>query len=342
MLLIIPSVIHWLKGGSGNSCEKRTLVAPPTFHFQSNFLQECGDYFEENYGLRNEFVYWQSVIKLKLFKSSSNPDQVIPGENGYLFYTSKSDLAYGSYTKTNLLDENGLRSFKELHENRKKELAKNKIKYVLAVWPDKNTIYREFEPFQMKIQIEDTISKIDQLTTYLSEKKSSVKLIDVRKDLFSKNQQTLYFKHDTHWNSLGGFYAYKKFIAETKSVFHQTSFPFLEFELTNTRIIGGDLLNFLGICQQRNYFEYAPTLIFKKQTQIIEDLKIKNSYGRFNKNAPSKLKVVFFRDSFMDALIPYISLHFEHVYFFRSDYDQKMVDLIHPDVVVVCKVERYI
>jgi len=40
-------------------------------------------------------------------------------------------------------------------------------------------------------------------------------------------------------------------------------------------------------------------------------------------------------------LIPFISLHFQQSNFIWSDYDQKFVDDMQPDVVLVAKVERF-
>ena len=341
LLLLIPTVYKLTTKKAVSNCEKRTILTFPKFNYQDTYIQECGNYFEENYGLRNELIYYQSKIKLSLFNSSANPDQVVFGKNGWLFYSSKSDLSYGSYSRTNLLNYIQLNDFKSLHEKRKEELAKKNIQYVTAVWPNKNTIYSEQQPLQMQIQIEDTLSKIDQVLAFLNKSKSTVQLIDVRKQLLNKKANRLCLKHDTHWNNLGGYYAYNKFLNETKAIFKLTPYSLSQFTIKQKKIIGGDLYNFLGICDQNEYFEYTPVLTLKSKPNIKEDPTFKDSYGKYNKNAASKLKVLFFRDSYMDAMMYYFSLHFQHSYYYKSDYNQKIVDLIKPDVVVVCKVERY-
>ena len=50
---------------------------------------------------------------------------------------------------------------------------------------------------------------------------------------------------------------------------------------------------------------------------------------------------LFFRDSYTRNLIPYFTQHFKESYYYWQDYDQRIVDSIKPDVVVVSKVERY-
>ncbi len=323
------------------SCEKRSEIIKPIFNFSLDYLHKYGAYFEENYGLRNEFTKWQSKIKLKVFKSSSNPEQIIQGENSWLFYNSKDDQQFGSYSKTNLLNKGQLILFKKLHTERKNELKKKNISYILAVWPDKNTIYHNELPFQMRIQIKDTISKSDQITAYLKKTKSDLILVNTKNDVLINNKQTLYLKNDTHWNSLGAFYAYRKFMLESFSIFKTLPFNYSDFILKNKKIKGGDLLGLLGLCDKNVENEITPILKLKKQPKIINDNQFENSYGKYNKNANCNLKVLFFRDSYADALIPFFSLHFKHSYFYRSYYDQKIIDLIKPDVVVVCNVERY-
>ena len=342
VILIIPSIALKFQVKSNESCEKRTILKRPDFHFQKDYLKQFGDYYEENYGLRSQITFLQAQIKLTIFNSSSNPDQVVIGKNGWLFYTSKSDLAYGSYSKSNLLTQKELFEYKKLHEKRKKELSLKNIQYLIAVCPDKSTIYSEYLPFQMKIQIEDTLSKIDQLVNYLIHQKSTIRLIDVRKELLANKQRQLYLKHDTHWNSLGAFYAYRAFLKKTTDVLHENPYSLADFDYSKGNLKGGDLLNMLGLCDKSNLSDQIPILTFKKKTSISDDKKYEGSYGKHNKYAPSKLKVLFFRDSYGQALIQYFSLHFKDSYFYWTDYDQKIVDQIKPDVVVVIKTERYI
>ena len=61
--------------------------------------------------------------------------------------------------------------------------------------------------------------------------------------------------------------------------------------------------------------------------------------GRFT--SLSNKKVLFFRDSYTRNLLPYFTQHFKESYYYWQDYDQKIVDSLRPDVVVVSKVERY-
>lgn len=341
IVLLIPTFVLKLKGKNETSCEKRTILKCPPFKFNDKYLEKFGKYYEDNYGLRNEFTFWQAQIKLNLFNSSSNSDQVLPGKDGWLFYNSQSDSSYGCYSRTNLLPDKSLFKFKKTHENRKQKLAKRNIQYLLAVWPDKATIYPEYLPFQMSIQIEDTTSKLDQILKFLKKEHSKIELIDVRKEILSKKQKQLYLKHDTHWNALGAFYGYSAFLNKTQNVLHERPYKLSDFKISDVITHGGDLLDALGLCDKSNDVESVPVFEFKKKWEIVDDKEFWGSQGTHNLNATSNLKVLFFRDSFGKALMQFFSLHFKDVYFYWSEYDQKIVDMIKPDVVIVCKTERH-
>ena len=60
-----------------------------------------------------------------------------------------------------------------------------------------------------------------------------------------------------------------------------------------------------------------------------------------NDNSPKKQKALIFRDSFTTALVQFISLHYKEVIYINGIYDQSIVDKVKPDVVISCRVERY-
>jgi hypothetical protein len=342
MLLVVPTLVMVFKSANTTSCEQRTILKRPIFNYQLNYLKQFGAYFEDNYGFRNELTYCQSVIKLTVFNSSTNPKQVLIGKEGWLFYNSKTDQAYGSYSRTNLLTSKELRSYKTLHEERKQLLASQSIHYLLAVFPDKCSIYPEHFPFQMKVQVSGKTSRTDQIRTYLKKQQSPISLIEVRKEMLTQKQQQLYVKHDSHWNDLGAYYAYFTFMQKAYAVLQEKPHPLTDFTLTSAQLKGGDLLGMLGICAKSNYTEPIPILQLKQKMKLSDDKEFSESYGKHNATAPSKLKVLFFRDSYGNALIQYFSLHFNSTYFYWTAYDQSIVDKVKPDVVVVMSTERYV
>ncbi|WP_271768268.1 hypothetical protein [Aquimarina algiphila] len=62
---------------------------------------------------------------------------------------------------------------------------------------------------------------------------------------------------------------------------------------------------------------------------------------RENENCKNKSRVLIFRDSYTTELIQFISLHFTEVIYVNERYSDDLINKINPDIVVSCKVEKY-
>ena len=215
----------------------------------------------------------------------------------------------------------------------------------MAAWPNKSTIYPEHLPFTMQAQIKDTISKTDQILNFLRSSKSSIPFIAVRgKFMEEKKNAKLYQKLDTHWNQLGAFYAYHYFMEKTSDILGVVPYNLEDFTIKYHYESKGDLLSMLGICETNSFSETNPTLQLTNNNLTItkSEGKYKNSLIFKNEKCKNRLKVLIFRDSFTDALIPFLKTHFYETHFVWFDYQKHIVDTIKPDVVITSFVERNI
>ena len=144
--LTIPSLLTLFDVKLIENCEKRELHTFPSFSFSEKFIDDFENYFDDNFGLRNSLISWGSSIKVNLFKSSVHPQNVKFGKSGWLFYNKIDGGIFNSYTHQNLLSNEELDSLVEVWENRKINLESKGIKYIMAVWPNKSTIYPELLP----------------------------------------------------------------------------------------------------------------------------------------------------------------------------------------------------
>jgi hypothetical protein len=343
--LTVPSLFTLFHIQLVENCEKRALNTRPAFLFSEKFIDDFENYFDDNFGLRNSMISWGSSIKVNLFKSSVHPQNVKFGKSGWLFYNKIDVEIFNSYTHQNLLTNNELVSLVEVWESRKINLESKGIKYIMAAWPNKSTIYPEYMPLTMQAQIKDTISKTDQILNFLRSSESSIPFITVRSKFMEEKKKTkLYQKLDTHWNQVGAFYAYSYFMEETSDILGVVPYNLDDFTITYHDESKGDLLNMLGICETISFSETNPTL------QLIDDnLTITKSEGKYknslifkNEKCENRLKVLIFRDSFTDALIPFFKTHFYETHFVWFDYQNHIVDTIKPDVVITSFVERNI
>ena len=340
LVLLSPTIKNYFMSTSNVNCEKRNLTVFPKLTWNDTILQELGAYYEEHFGLRNEFTYWQSELKVAFFNSSSNPKDVQIGRANWLFPTSKIDSSYGSYTHRDILNTQELEAFKKLHVDRKTLLKKRNCAYLLAVWPNKATIYPEYVPRHLVWMVKDTVSKVEQIIRYFHSTNTDVPIIYPKHFLREHKNERLYLKNDTHWNQLGAYYGYVYFMNHTSSLFGEKAKNRNVYKLSYKYTQTGDLLEIMGLCFTNLFPEKIPLLKCRKQVKIYatpNDV----SYKHVNPSAKSNKKVLFFRDSYTRNLLPYFTQHFKESYYYWQDYDQKIVDSLRPDVVVVSKVERY-
>jgi len=345
LTLTIPALLALLDVKLVENCEKRELHTLPTFSISEKFIDDFESYFDDNFGLRNSLISWGSSIKVNLFKSSVHPQNVKFGKSGWLFYNKIDGGIFSSYTHRNLFSNEELDSLAEVWENRKINLESKGIKYIMAVWPNKSTIYPEHLPLTMQAQIKDTLSKTDQILNFLRSAKSSIPFIAARSKLMEeKKKNQLYRKLDTHWNQVGAFYAYHYFMEKTSDILGVVPYNLEDFTIKYHYESKGDLLSMLGICETNSFSETNPTLQLTDNNLTItkSEGKYKNSLTFKNKKCDNRLKVLIFRDSFTDALIPFFKNHFYETHFVWFDYQKHIVDTLKPDIVITSFVERNI
>ena len=343
--LTTPSLLTLFDVKLVENCEKRELNTFPTFSVPEEFIDDFESYFDDNFGLRNSLISWGSSIKVNLFKSSVHPQNVKFGKSGWLFYNKIDGGIFSSYTHRNLFSHEELDSLAEVWENRKINLESKGIKYIMAVWPNKSTIYPEYVPLAMRAQIIDTISKTDQVLNFLHSSKSSLPFIAVKNKLMEeKKKNKLYRKLDTHWNQIGAFYAYHYFMKETIDILGVVPYNLDDYTVTYHDESKGDLLSMLGICETLSFSETNPSLQLTDNNLTItkSEGKYKNSLIFKNEKCDNRFKVLIFRDSFTDALIPFFKHHFYETHFVWFDYQNQIVDSIKPDIVITSFVERNI
>lgn len=339
LIMIFPALGLFYTINFTETCENRTLKEFPKFNISKSFSNDFETYFKDHFTLRNTIINLNSLIKYYVFNSSSKPENAMIGNDGWIFYTSKTDKEIQSFSHTNLFTED------ELNENvknwiaQKSALTNQNIEYYMAVWPSKSTIYNHFIPFRLQAQQSQEISKLDQVLNYLKEKNSPIQILDVRKKLKEKSiSEKIYHQTDTHWNSLGAFYAYQ----ELMPMMNIQPYSKDDF-IIKSQDYSGDLINLMGVCSPNIISEKQPVFEFKNSKIKIEiaETKLSNTVLVVNNNPELKNKILVFRDSYTSAMIEFISLHFKESYFVWSDYNQDIVDKIKPEKVLVAKVERY-
>ncbi|MBP8033271.1 MAG: hypothetical protein KAZ71_01670 [Bacteroidia bacterium] len=320
--------------------EKRILKPKPAFDFIhiNQFFNLYTGYFEDNLGLKKPLSTLNSYYKYKLFNSSSKPDRVVIGKDSWLF--SVEDGVAGDYQNLKSFTQKELQIIKQNLEEISMCYNKLNVKFYCIVLPVKSSIYPEQLPDIIKRKNQP--SRLSQLTDFLKPY-PTLNFIDVTKEFIKeKDSADVFYAHDIHINYLGGFLAYKKMIdkiKETDSRIEPMKIGY--YYKLKIRIPNADLSNILSLDYKLFNDEYylqkgvrkkflkveAPTYASIPMQQSPVKTIVKNA------NLP---KVVVYRDSYFNLIMPYFSENFkECVYIWSYEMTKEPVEKEKPDVIVL-------
>lgn len=253
----------------------------------------------------------------KLFGKSIFPDKVVIGNNNFLFlgnsYSNVLDKTNGAFT----INNKQLDSFVFNLYNLQKWYENQGIKFVIAIAPNKHSIYKEYLP---KWIYKDRKT----ITDYIVEnsKNYNINILDLRSyllDAKQKDSRFLYHKTDTHWNMLGASYGYERVIDYMNSNFNLSIIkPNYRVEHMANENEKGDLFGFLKVqdylsIDDKNTYFYSFSELseiyegnINNETLSIGELKLKqnpitaiNWQAKYTMNPKIKEnKLLFLCDSF--------------------------------------------
>lgn len=347
LILVLPTLQSQIEFITPlESLEKRVLAEKPKLELSKKFARNYEAYYDDNFGLRNTLVNWGGTYRTKLFRSSMHPELVLFGKEKWLFYNKMNGRMFRSYSRTRLLSDEEQNKIANNWQANKERYEAEGRKYFLGFWPNKNSIYREYIPYTMDLQIKDTISRVDQLIKRTQASDIKVKLTDVRPKLLESKtaDKPLYRKFDSHWNDYGAFLAYQDFFRQNPALGMQPKTE-QDFDIQWKDYTGGELIQMLGVRNKGYFLEKKPVFTLKENKDQIQYLPI-DGFPRLtvitkNEYSGNKLRALIFRDSFTNSLIPFFSLHFYEVYYIWGHHE-KYVKQLQPDVIIDGFVEREI
>lgn len=268
----------------------------------------------------------------------------ILGKDGWYFYSAGTTI--DDYRATQPLSDAELKTIADNIIKTKDDLAAQGIAFYVMAAPDKHTIYGEYMP-DIYNRV-GPLTRLDQTIQYL-EQHTDITIIDPRADLLAaKPASRLYEKTGTHWNEYGAYIGYRALLRAIQKDFPAISIPSIEDFTIKTQIAGGaDLAIMLSL--QEDLQEEQIKLIPKAPRQAVNaSFAFENPNPDPEKSVLAKEitasdlpRLLMFRDSFTNAMAPFISENFSRSVFIRNyPIDQTIVEIEQPDVVVLEFVER--
>ena len=293
----------------------------------TGFFSGFENWFNDHFAFRNELIYADARIQNDIFKVS-NVENVISGKEGWLFYTSTLKDYLGN-------DRLSDREIYNIAHNL--SLAYDYIKdrnsnFVLTIPANKNTLYGEYMPYYYSYVVDST-HNTDALKPLLEEK--GIPYADLINS-FKNEAEILYMKTDSHWNNKGAVLAYNT-IMDTLGVSHD---DYSGAESKERSEETGDLsrmmYTFYGKKEGNYIFNIEPNYEYQGNFKSVEDGRIET------KGQGENGKLLMFRDSFGNTLVPLIANCFSEGFFTRENlYSlEKYIEEKKPDTVIFEKVER--
>ena len=347
ILLIFPSVSIFLPVFQLEVDEKREKAGIPDFDINDlgSFIEGFTNYINDNFGLRNQLIQFGSQFKLYFFNSSIAPNKAVIGKDNWLFFTDMKENAIQYFEQNNLYTHDELDNILGVLLKRRDYLASKEISYHKIYWPNKNTIYGEKLPDRMKKIKRDTISRAEQVISFVNGQPNNFKILDVKPLLLNKkDQHQLYYKIDTHWNMWGAYYSFNYLLNAIKK-----DYPDLkilqesEYDVVISNDLKGDLMSLTGLPKTPSYTEDAP--IFKSKfkrvfkNEFIPNLDVTHVVID-NNSAANDLKLLVFGDSYCNLLKGFIGDHFTSALVVDGNYDPGLIEQFEPDIVIEAFVER--
>jgi alginate O-acetyltransferase complex protein AlgJ len=290
--------------------------------------------------------YYYRKFKFQFLDISSH-SEVILGSEGWLFFNGKAfqggKTSVEDYLGLNVLPQPELEKWKNWVEAKRDFLEKQGVSYLLVYAPEKTTIYPEYLPKRF-----DKVGKSagEQHIEYLS-KHSTVAVLDLSKPLLeAKNKERVYYKTDSHWNDMGAFIGYQAIIRKLNQMnpgYNLKSFDRSDFKVIYRKSIPGDLGHIIGAREllREDYVDLIPIKpkcgkpVLDSPQELIRD----NISALPYECGESERKLLMFRDSFSNNLIPHLIEHFERSVFILNKiktlaFLKKAVDFEKPDLVI--------
>ncbi len=332
--------------------ENRKSASFPKFSilYQTNpmasanqYFHDINEYCSDHYGFRSELLTIFRFCKVSLFSVNPFPDKVVQGTNNWYFLgNSYSDVIKESkgitfFSESQLgIIENNINTIDE-------DCRKRGIKLYIAIAPNKHTVYGQYLPI-IKSQHP---TKLEQVITRMNYHHLSI--IDLKRDFSRYSDKRLFYLHDTHWNAFGSFLGYRTlmdYIVRDSPELKVLSLD--DFKLDTITSDRNDLTGmlFLKLTEDKVVMEpkYVCNARQEKHKLSVPDhyTRNKNDYEIRFVNTSRPYKVMIFRDSFCEAMIPFIRDSFGESVFIWSGYERRLIDIEKPDLIICEVVEREI
>ena len=316
----IPGASRVAEGG----VERPALFADGKIN--DDFGSEYEEYFSKAFAYRGNIVGIWSRARAAI---GDGNDQVIVGKDDFLFFADTIDCYIG-----NPMSDEEISAAADALESLAAAADKRGAKFLFVPSPNKNHIYPEKMPSRF---LRTAQTDLDRLLAELDKRGLEGLYLDPRQTLLNaKSERLVYHRRDTHWNQDGALAVF----TELSKRLELTTPEMSEITRTEPRDLAGDLDSLLFPSGKR--YDLNPTYdlseyyIFTSAYTSPMDMSI-------SARGAGQGKALIFRDSFANAMIPFLASSFAEIQFERANpYRIDLLNDFDADTVILILAERNI
>ncbi|MCB6994387.1 hypothetical protein LI177_12950 [bacterium 210820-DFI.6.37] len=288
------------------------------------FLRDVDRYVADHFAFRQGMI--TANARLCGLFGMSGTDKVILGKEGWLFFQETLD----DYSGIATMDQRQLyRAVKNLSLTQEYLNARGK-EFRFTIAPNKNSLYPEYMPYYTKST--GQASNAARLTALME--KEGIHYVDLFEP-FRADSRVLYHRLDSHWTGEGAVLAHDLLMNSLERLYkdYQAAGSFKRQDFS------GDLYEMAypkGTEKDWEvYYNHEYSYTYEEPFRDVSDIVIHTD------NTAGEGSLLMYRDSFGNALLPFMAEEFESACFSRaSPYDLTSEDARKADTVILEMVER--
>lgn len=327
--------------------EKRPMAPWPGFELTTAFPPAFERAFADRFGGRDVLIRVHHATLLEYLGVSALAT-VLPGHDGWYYWLGEDGLSLARHYR-------GVEPFPKAYVDataaelirRRDWLAARGIAYVVAIVPEKFTIYPEHLPAWVGPSAQPT--PYDRVVAALEG--SGVVLLDLRPALReAKARVRVYYQTDSHWNYLGAMVGYDAIMRAVQRALPPERLPGIVPPQRPPYTAGadfysGDLTGMLGLPGRIREDDFAPLgkILADTTSRCAKrsDAAAQPDVEIYLCDRPGLPRAVVYRDSMAIPLIPMLAENFSRAVFITGRaFDLALIEREAPDVVIEEMVER--
>jgi alginate O-acetyltransferase complex protein AlgJ len=349
LVLIVPALgttVNWTELWHNDPGEKLADCPsrPLTFQALANWPGAARRCFTDRFAFRGDFIRLDSWIHLRALGVSSS-SRVILGSEHWLFYSGEDGI--NDFRGTRPLSSDELSRWAEALNAWSRALSGRGIALLLVIPPNKATIYADFvPPWMMRVGP----SRLEQLLP-VAQNIPDLLTADLLSALRSARTsgRPLYLRTDTHWNGIGAYEGYRVVAAQLARRFPDVVVPPPADQLTVQPAAprkSGDLARMMRLeedLEEDLSADVTPNVPRQAEIYVQAFTTTGEDKPRHvsTRSGASVARAVIFRDSFSEAMEPWLAELFGRAVFaWTPNLNMALIDQEQPDVVILEFVER--